>query len=220
MLKRAMFAGLLVLAGAMPSYAQAARGEVGVFGGWSFSDGVSGNSILAGDGNIYDRVDPKDSGTFGFNAGVFITPNWEAGFLYTYQGSKMVLGGTNEFELGDLSINTYHGYLAYNFGGSGHIHPFLFGGLGATNFGSVNFSTPLRSGTIGGETQFSSTWGGGIKAMASPHVGIRVAAQWTPTYIKTDSAGWWCDPYWGCYLVGNAQYANQFMLTGGVAFRF
>jgi len=44
--------------------------------------------------------------------------------------------------------------------------------------------------------------------------------RWTPTYIKSDAAGWWCDPYWGCYLVGNAQYSNQFDINGGVTFRF
>jgi hypothetical protein len=44
--------------------------------------------------------------------------------------------------------------------------------------------------------------------------------RWTPTYIKTDAAGWWCDPFWGCYLVGNAQYSNQFTFEGGVTFRF
>ncbi|MET0213234.1 MAG: hypothetical protein ABW292_09540 [Vicinamibacterales bacterium] len=39
-------------------------------------------------------------------------------------------------------------------------------------------------------------------------------------YIKSDAAGWWCDPYWGCYLVGDPQYSNQFGFTGGVTIRF
>jgi hypothetical protein len=30
---------------------------------------------------------------------------------------------------------------------------------------------------------------------AGPNFGIKVGAQFTPTYIKSDSAGWWCDPY-------------------------
>ena len=47
-------------------------------------------------------------------------------------------------------------------------------------------------------------------------VGVRA----TPAYIKSDAAGYWCDPYWGCYLVGNAQYANQIELNGGITFRF
>jgi hypothetical protein len=27
-------------------------------------------------------------------------------------------------------------------------------------------------------------------------------------------------PYWGCYVVGNAQYANQFDINGGITFKF
>jgi hypothetical protein len=38
--------------------------------------------------------------------------------------------------------------------------------------------------------------------------------------FKSDAAGWWCDPYWGCYVVGNAQYSNQFEFTGGLTFKF
>ena len=74
--------------------------------------------------------------------------------------------------------------------------------------------------SIPGETQFSTTWAAGVKLFPNPHVGVRLAMEWTPTYIKTDSVGWWCDPYWGCYLVGNAQYSNQFQFNGGVTVRF
>jgi len=118
-------------------------------------------------------------------------------------------------------VSTYHGYLSYNFGeAAARIRPFLYGGLGATSFGSVDFNTPLRSGTFGGNTKFSTTWGAGVKYFFSPKIGVRAAASWTPTYIKSDAGGYWCDPFWGCYLVGDAQYSNQFGLTGGVTVRF
>ena len=45
-------------------------------------------------------------------------------------------------------------------------------------------------------------------------------ARWTPTYIKSDAEGWWCDPYWGCYVVGNPQYSYQLELSGGITLRF
>jgi hypothetical protein len=44
--------------------------------------------------------------------------------------------------------------------------------------------------------------------------------RWVPTYIKSDAAGWWCDPFWGCYVVGSAQYANQLDFSGGITLRF
>ena len=59
-----------------------------------------------------------------------------------------------------------------------------------------------------------------MKLYGTSKIGGRIGARWTPTYIKSDADGYWCDPYWGCYLVGNAQYSNQFDINGGVTFRF
>jgi hypothetical protein len=94
-------------------------------------------------------------------------------------------------------------------------------GLGATNYGTL---TATGAGgvqrEVGGETQFSTTWGAGVKFFGSGNVGGRIGMQWTPTYLKTDSEGWWCDPYWGCYVVGDAKYSHQFEFNGGITFRF
>jgi len=207
---------------ATPALAQDHRGEVSVLVGWTFSDGVSGDSILAGDGNRYDRVDPKDSFKWGFDVGAYASENLQVGFLFGQQMSKLTFGGSATSEVGDLKVNTYHGYFAYNFGeSSAPVRPYAMVGLGATNFASVDFTSPGgRIGTTGSETQFSTTWGAGVKFFASPNVGARVGIQWTPTYIKSDAGGWWCDPYWGCYLTGNAQYSNQWDFSGGLTFRF
>ena len=59
-----------------------------------------------------------------------------------------------------------------------------------------------------------------MKIYGKGHVGGRVGVRWTPTYIKSDAAGYWCDPYWGCYVVGDAQYSNQFDINGGITLRF
>lgn len=215
----AVAAALLVAVGVRPARAQA-KVEASVNFGWTFSDGVSGDTrVIAG--NTYNRVDPKDSGSLGFTVGVLVTENAEVGFMYSHQFSNLVLGGTTDSELGSLGINSYHGYFQYNFAPHDQpLVPFIYGGLGATNFASVDASLGSLSRSIPGETQFSTTWGGGVKFYPNPKIGVRVAASWTPTYIKSDAAGWWCDPYWGCYLVGNAQYANQFTLSGGVIVRF
>ena len=54
----------------------------------------------------------------------------------------------------------------------------------------------------------------------SPSLGARVGVRWTPTFIKSDTVGWWCDPYWGCFPVEDLQDANQWDFSGGVTFRF
>jgi len=214
--------GLLVGALVCPTSAQSPRVEVTGLVGWTFSDGVSGDGVLAGDGKVYNRVDPKDSVSYGFGVGVNVTDNAEVGFLYGNQPSKLLFSGVGaEREAGDFNVSTYHGYFAYNTAPpDAKIRPFFFGGFGATNFGSVDVNIGGVNRSIGGETQFSTTWGGGVKVFPSPHVGFRGALRFTPTYIKTDEAGWWCDPYWGCYVVGNPQYSNQFEFSGGVTFRF
>jgi opacity protein-like surface antigen len=220
MLKRVLItAGLFLLSGVVPAFAQGV--EVSGFVGWSISDGVDGDALIAGDGNIYDTVEPDDSLIYGFTVGVLVGEGAEVGFRWAQQPTTLLISGTTERELGDLSVNSYHGYFAYNFGESdAPMRPFVLFGLGATNFGSVDVTVAGVDRSLGGETQFSTTWAGGVKVFPSPNVGVRLAVEWTPTYIKTDSTGWWCDPYWGCYLVGNAQYSNSFQFNGGVTVRF
>jgi opacity protein-like surface antigen len=213
-------AALVVLASAPSAYAQ--RVEVSGIFGWTLSDGVTGQPVLAGDGNIYDTVDIKDSASWGFAVGINATDNVEVGFLFGQQMSTLGLDGTKPRDMGDLTISTYHPYVAYNAGEiDGKVRPYLLVGFGATNYGSVSFQRANgQAAETGSQTQYSSTWGAGVKVFPSPKVGIRIGAQWTPTYIKTDAAGWWCDPYWGCYVVGDAQYSNQFQFNGGITFRF
>ena len=214
-------AAISLTLGVAPAMAQ--RAEVGITGGWTFSDGVTTESpIIAGNGQIYDRVDPKDSFSWGFNIGIPVGTNLEVGFLLGQQMSKLVADGTTQTEVGDMTVNTYHGYVGYNFGeATAGIRPYLFFGLGATSFSDVDYTRRAGgTGTVQGLTNFSTTWGAGVKGYASDHLGWKAGLRFTPTYMRTDAEGWWCDPYWGCYVVGDAQYSNQFEFNGGVIIRF
>jgi outer membrane protein W len=222
MLKRIAVISFMVLLAAMPAFAQAAKAEVGVTIGWVWADGVSGtNNITVPGVGTFNRIDPKDSFGWGFDIGVFVGPNAEVGFEYTQQPTKLQVSGTTTVDIGDLSAHTYHGIFTYNFGeGDAKIRPYVYGGLGGTSYGDISYQTVNRTGTLSGFSRFSSTWGAGVKMYGASKVGGKFGVRWTPTYIKSDASGWWCDPYWGCYLVGNAQYANQFELNGGVTFKF
>jgi len=208
-----------------PAWAQH-RAEASIFFGYTFLDGVSGTAVLAPDGNTYNRIDPKDSFKWGLDFGVAVSPNIQVGFVFTQAPSKLQLGGTATRDVGDWNITTYHGFFEYLTGEQdAKVRAYIMGGLGATNFGSVDYTriNPLNgqtTGTINSITKFSTTWGAGVKYYVTPKVGVRAGFAWTPTYIKSDPGGWWCDPYWGCYLTGNAQYANAVDLTGGITFRF
>lgn len=217
-----VLAAFLLLIGSATTWADDPKGEFSFLLGWTFSDGVTGDGVLALDGNIYDSVDPKDSFSWGLSGEFFVTPNVEVGFLYDRQKSKLEIGGTNTVEVGDMNVDDYLGTFTYNWGESdATTRPFVMGGIGATHYGAVNFTgfdgvareTPTQ-------TKFAGSIGGGLKLYPSKAFGVRLQARWTPTYIKTDSAGWWCDPYWGCYVVGNAQYSNQFEMGAGINIRF
>jgi hypothetical protein len=221
MWKRSMAtAALVILTSASSAFAQ--RVEVSGLFGWTVSDGVTGDPFLAGDGNIYDAVDVKDSASWGFAVGFNATDNFEVGFLFGQQMSTLAVEGTATRELGDFTVNTYHPYFAYNAGEmDASVRPYVLLGLGATNYGTVSFTSASgQAREVGGDTQFSATLGAGVKFFGTGNVGGRVGMLWTPTYIKSDPGGWWCDPYWGCYVVGDAQYANQFQFGGGITFRF
>lgn len=196
--------------------AQDARVELSGTAGWIFSDGVSAANT------DFVRLDPKDAFSWGARIGFLVNENVEVGGLFNLQSTSYELSGGGTVDLGDVSIYNYHGYLAYNFGAAdAPVRPYFLGGLGATQYGSLktNFAGVQRE--IGGETQFSTTWALGLKMFPSGgNFGIRLEGRWTPTYIKSDAEGVWCDPYWGCYTVGDAQYSNQWELSGGVTLRF
>jgi hypothetical protein len=195
--------------------------EVGGGVGWTISDGVSGQGVLSGDGNIYNEIAPKDSISYNLRLGL-LEGNTEFGFLYGRQASKLEVAGTNKKDIGDMAVSTYHGYFGYNwFAPDAKLRPYVFFGLGATNYAAVKFVSALGvPRETSGETQFSTTMGFGVKAFPHSNFGFQGGMRWTPTYIKSDPGGYWCDPYWGCYTVGNAQYSNQIEFAGGVIARF
>src|SRR5262249_26300770 len=81
--------GALVCA---PAHAQEHKWEFGATAGWTFSDGVStSGTILAGDGNLYNRIDPKDSFSWGLSLGYHFTENWSFEGVYNQQQSKLTI---------------------------------------------------------------------------------------------------------------------------------
>ena len=222
MFRKAFVSALIVLAATSAAWAQQPKVEFTGIIGWTLADGVSGDAVKALNGQTYDRVDPKDSLNFGFSLGFFVTPSAEIGFLWRRQATELEISGTRTDTLGrpqHRRVPRLRRILLRRPGGEG---PALHHGRPRRD--PLRQRVLLQGGWVDGDndsgTQFSTTWGAGLKVNASPNVGMKVGIQWTPTYIKSDAAGWWCDPWWGCYVISNAQYANQFEFVGGIAFRF
>ncbi len=215
MLRQALVPTAMCVLLAAPAFAQA-RVEVSGFCGWTISDGI-GFDAVAVNGAVYTRADPRNSVSFGASFGVFITPQAEFEFVWGRRATTLDVTGTGPVRSGDMTIDSYHGHFVYNFGErEAAVRPFIFAGLGATDYGSVSFPAKV----VPGMTRFTSSFGAGVKAFPGRHVGLKVMFRALPTYVKSGGDGWWCDPSWGCTLVANAQYANQLEFSGGVVLRF
>lgn len=217
MIRRLTWMAAVAVLASSAARAQDYKVEVSGTAGWTFSDGVSAANL------DFVRLDPKDAFSWGARIGFLVNENVEVGGLFNLQSTTYELGLDDgaALDIADVSIYNYHGYIAYNFGASdAPVRPYFLGGVGATQYGSI--STTLGGNrSIGGETQFSTTWALGLKMFPNNgKFGIRLEGRWTPTYIKSDAEGVWCDPYWGCYTVGDAQYSNQWELSGGITLRF
>jgi hypothetical protein len=221
MFRKTVLAAMVVALAGATAQAQDARVEVSGMVGWTFSDGVTGSGVAVPGVGTFNSIDPKDAFSWGLRVGFLIGDNSEIGFLYDQQSTELDIGGTSSFKLGDMAIHNYHGYYAYNFGDSdATARPYFLIGVGATQYGTISANAGGVQRDISGNTKFSGTAAVGVKVFPSPRFGIRLEGRWTPTYIKSDATGWWCDPYWGCYVTGDAQYSNQFELGGGVTLRF
>ena len=71
------WAAALVLAVADGAWAQ--RVEVSGLVGWTYSDGVESEEVVAGDGNTYDAIDVKDGASWGVDLGVYATDRVQVG---------------------------------------------------------------------------------------------------------------------------------------------
>jgi hypothetical protein len=177
--------------------------------------------VTGSDGNIYNQVEPTDSMSWGFTLGMFLNKHLEVEFIVDRQPTTLEVSGTRTVEIDSLDIGNYHGTLAYNFGsGNSSVRPYFFGGVGASSYSSLSYvGADGKTRDIDGQTRMSTTFGGGVK-LYKGRFGARAEMRMTPAYIKSDATGWWCDPYWGCYVTSKSQYASQFQFTGGLTVRF
>ncbi len=195
--------------------------ELTPFFGYTLSDGIDFNPTDIGGLVIVDNITPKSGTAWGFQADVLANEMFAIGFQFSDQSSKMELGilGGEKQEITDMNVRNYHGMFTFNLGESdAAARPFIFGGLGATQYSPDD----IMGNGVDSRSRFSTTWGGGVKWYGSEHLGVRLTARWTPTYINTDPTGIWCSPYWpgGCWVVGEANYSHQFGFNGGLILRF
>lgn len=191
------------------------------FFGYTLSEGIKISETELPNGRFVNEITPVSSISWGLGVDFELGRNWAVGFNFSQQESEFrteyVGGGSQVWT--DMKVRNYHGIFTYNFGPrDARMRPFLFGGIGATQYAP----TPIEGVEISGDTKFSSTWGGGIKYYMTPNIGIRISGRWTPTYIYSEAEGIWCSPYWPwvCWVVGSSNYSHQFEFGAALMVRF
>jgi hypothetical protein len=212
----------VALAGAAAAEAQERRLEVGGTLGWTSSDGVRGRVI--GTSRLpVTGITPDDGLSYSLFASYFVNENVQLGLQAARQESELRVTGAAPFEIGAMDIESYHAVSTTLLGDDDlWARPYFLFGLGVTRFGRVNF-TGLDGlpRNFKARTRFSPTLGTGAKFyLRSRKYGVNVGVRWTPTFLRSRSEGFWCDPYWGCFLAGNDQVAHQLEVGGGFQLRF
>jgi opacity protein-like surface antigen len=220
--------------------AQDKKWEISGKFGYTLSEGVDVNHLaVPGTNQEAVRISPKSGLSWGLQVDYLAYEHVSFGFLWDQQFSKLVLNTQDivptpadvvqipagDHEIADMKNYNYYGVATYNFGGrDSRFRPFFFGGLGVVNYnpGELIQRPVPASGTSEPDsaTRFSSTWGGGIKAYLSPNIGVRVGVRWTPAHVSSQPVGFFCDEQWGCAVSVTNQYSHQFVMNGGLSFRF
>jgi hypothetical protein len=209
-LRTALLTGLSFLVFLPSTFAQ--NFEVTAHIGYQFNGGLDLSTSL------FHRIEADNSSNYGATAGFLFGNLYGVEFQWNRTRADTFaqpVGGGKDIKVFKLNQNQYMGNFVFHFAGQeSKLRPFAFVGLGASDL-STN-----RSG-VSGATRFAFAFGGGAKYNISRHLGLRGQAKYSPTYLTTTDAGYWCDPFWGgCWIVGNDHYLHEFDFTGGVTLRF
>jgi opacity protein-like surface antigen len=193
----------------LPAAAQY-RFELQPFAGYKWGGGAN----VAGNALGISRIDIDSSVAYGATATFNPSENFGFEFLWNRQATNAsghYSGGTTYPTKIGVTLDQFHGDFLLSFAGHGSkVEPFVLVGVGATDMHGSGSST----------TKFSFGVGGGVKYFVSRHLGFRVQARYTPTYLYSTNGGVWCN-WWGyCWVVPNDHFLHQGDVTGGVIFRF
>jgi opacity protein-like surface antigen len=166
----------------------------------------------------FNRIDVQNGINYGIS-GVYLLGKY-TGVEFTWNHSKantlaqFTNGGTTS-RVFELHTNQYLGDFLVHFKSREHrFRPFLFFGLG------VSHLAPDRS-DAGSITRFAWAFGGGAKYNFSKHLGLRLQAKTSPTYINSGGKEFWCDPVWGgCWSIGENNFLQELDVSAGITLRF
>jgi len=222
MIRKTILPALVAALAAVTAQAQDKRVEISGSVGWTFSEGISGTDVKVGSFGTFNRIDPLNALSWGARVGLRLGKGSEVGVLFDQESTDLDITGASSLKIADVKIRNYHGYFAYNFLATDSLaRPYLLLGFGATRYSPSAVSVSGVTRDVSGDSRLSGTGAIGLKVFPEgKNFGLRLEGRWTPSRIKPDATGFWCDPYWGCFVTSKAQYSNQFEWSGGILLRF
>lgn len=212
----------LALAAPAPSSAYMYDYKIEFIGtiGYTWSEGIDINNFEIGDPPEYviNRLNIESGRSYGAAVELLVTPEVALGFNWGRQEGRLTARTRNfgSHDITDMQVDNYHGTVTIHFPDPWRSStPFFLFGLGGTKY----FFDDINGQKADGDTRFSSTWGFGFKFHSDGPLGLRLMGRWTPTYIKSEPGGYWCN-YYGCWTSSKLDYSHQFEVAGSLMLRF
>jgi len=184
--------------------------EVTPFIGYQFGGEFEHRNNFFGEDFFREDFELDEGESFGLIADIPISRHFQVELLYSNQETQLEL--VDPF-VGivfdqDVDVQYYQAGLLWQFR-TDSFRPFIAGGIGATDFDFGNGA---------GETRFSSSFGGGVKAMANDHVGFRFEGRAYATFVDNDEDAFCGSDY--CYGYRDDALMVQWDLKFGITFAF
>lgn len=186
--------------------------EITPFVGWQINGGLDLSTPL------FNRIDAKNGLSYGISGGYLLGEYTGVEFMWNHNKADTLAqftGGGTAPRVLRLNTNQYLGDFVVHFSHrESRLRPFALLGLGVSNLG------PDRSG-VDSITRFAWAFGGGVKYNFSKHLGMRLQAKTSPTYVASGSKTFWCNPFWGgCWNIGENNFLQEFDVSAGITLRF
>jgi hypothetical protein len=160
-------------------------------------------------------VEVDEDVSYGLGAYWATSSNSEIGVRWSHNPSALTFQpavGGDRLTAFELDIDTIHGEFLIGGNRRSRNWGYFILGLGAT------ILSP--DGNLDSETRFSGTIGGGFRIGFTPNIGLRLEGRFLPTYLYSTDAGYWCDPFFGCYVVADDTFLTQFEGAAAIGIRF
>jgi opacity protein-like surface antigen len=161
----------------------------------------------------FSKINLNGSLSYGATAGFNASDNFGLEFMWNRQPTVAVgrLSTGNSAQHVGVNVDQYQGNLVYSFfEKEKKFRPFILAGVGTTKL------------SAGGDRDWRISYGigGGVKYFMTPHMGVRLQARYSPTFLYATQDGAWCN-WWGvCYSTNTGHYLQQFDMTAGWVIRF